>query len=158
VKIPAGVDNGMRVRAAGEGEAGTRGGPSGDLYVFVSVKSHSFFSREGDDVLCEVPISFAQAALGDEIEVPTLDGRAKLKVPEGTQTGTSFRLRGQGIPSVRGYGRGDQRVRVKVVTPTRLSAKQKEPLRDLGLSDGRANGAGGKTDFGRVKKNLSGGK
>lgn len=157
VKIPAGVDTGMRVRAAGEGEAGTRGGPAGDLYVFVTVKPHPFFQREGDDVVCEVPVSFTQAALGDEIDVPTLEGKAKLKVPEGTQTGTSFRLRGQGIPSVRGYGRGDQRVRIKVVTPTKLSAHQKELLKELGLADGDANAAGdGKTIFHRVKEAFGG--
>lgn len=132
VKIPAGVESGMRVRVAGEGEAGMRGGPPGDLYVFVTVKPHSFFERDGDDVVCEVPISFSQAALGDEIDVPTLEGKTKLKIPEGTQTGTSFRLRNLGIASVRGYGRGDQRVIVKVVTPTKLTARQKELLRELG--------------------------
>lgn len=152
VKIPAGVDNGMRVRVAGEGEAGTRGGPTGDLYVFIRVKPHELFQRDGDDVVCEVPISFSQAALGDDIEVPTLEGKAKLKIPEGTQTGTSFRLRGQGIPSVRGYGRGDQKVEVKVVTPTRLTVRQKELLRELGEVSSNGSGPQDKTLFGRVKE------
>ena len=133
----------MRVRVPGEGEAGSRGGPPGDLYVYVRIKPHSFFRREGNDVVCEIPISFAQAALGDEIDVPTLDGKAKLKIPEGTQTGTVFRLRGLGIPGIHGSGRGDQLVAVKVVTPTRLTARQRELLREFaGLSgeDGSANG------------------
>ena len=143
VNIPAGVEDGMRVRVPGEGEAGSRGGPPGDLYVYVRIKPHSFFRREGNDVVCEIPISFAQAALGDEIDVPTLDGKAKLKIPEGTQTGTVFRLRGLGIPGIHGRGRGDQLVAVKVVTPTRLTARQRELLREFaGLSgeDGSANG------------------
>lgn len=135
VDIPAGVDNDTVVPVPGEGEAGTRGGPPGDLYVFVRVKPHRFFRREGNDVVCEIPISFAQAALGDEIDVPTLDGKAKLKIPEGTQTGTVLRLRGLGIPGIRGHGRGDQRVVVKVVTPTRLTPRQRELLREFaGLS------------------------
>ncbi len=102
VKIPAGVDSGFRLRLAGEGEAGERGGPPGDLYIYITVREHEFFRREGNDVHCEVPVSFVQAALGDEIEVPTLSGTVKLKIPEGTQTGTRFRLRGQGIPDPRG--------------------------------------------------------
>lgn len=131
MKIPAGIDDGYRIRVSGEGEPGTRGGPPGDLYVFVTVRPHELFTRQGNDVYLEIPISFAQAALGAEIEVPTLDGKVKLRIPEGTQTGTSFRLRGKGIPHVRGYGRGDQHVRVKVVTPRNLSAKQKEAIRRM---------------------------
>jgi molecular chaperone DnaJ len=156
VKIPAGIESGMRVRVAGEGEAGSRGGPPGDLYVFVTVKPHSFFKRDGDDVLCEAPISFAQAALGDEIDVPTLEGKAKLKIPEGTQTGTSFRLRNLGIASVRGYGRGDQRVTVKVVTPTKLTARQKELLRELGELEANGSTNESKTIFDRVKDAVRG--
>lgn len=155
VNIPAGIDDGMRVRLSGEGEAGSRGGPPGDLYVFVRVKPHSLFHREGNDVVCEIPISFSQAALGDEIEVPTMDGKAKLKIPEGTQTGTVFRLRGLGITAVRGYGRGDQRVIIKVVTPTRLSARQRELLRELSQlsgGDGDTNGQQDKNLFRRVKE------
>lgn len=131
IKIPAGVDDGFRLRVPGEGEAGTRGGPRGDLYVYIRVRPHKFFKRVGNDVICEVPISFVQAALGDEIEVPTLEGKAELRIPEGTQTGTVFRLRGKGIPDVNGYGRGDQHVKVKVEIPTKLTEKQRELLREL---------------------------
>ncbi|MEW5865443.1 MAG: molecular chaperone DnaJ [Bacillota bacterium] len=131
VKIPAGVDSGMRVRVAGEGEAGMRGGPPGDLFVFIEVRPHEVFEREGNDIVCEVPVGVWQAALGDDIEVPALDGKASLHIPEGTQTGTLFRLRGKGIPDVHGRERGDQYVRVKVVTPTRLTEKERELLREL---------------------------
>lgn len=136
IKIPAGVDNGSRLRVPGEGEAGTRGGPRGDLYVYIRVKPHKFFKREGNDIICEIPISFVQAALGDELEVPTLEGKVGLKIPEGTQTGTVFRLRGKGIPDINGYGRGDQHVRVRVVTPTKLNEQQRELLREFGRSMG----------------------
>lgn len=128
VKIPPGVDTGTRVRLAGEGEPGDQGGPSGDLYVVVHVKEHSIFVREDTEVLCEVPISFTQAALGSQIDVPTLDGKVKMKVPAGTQTGKVFRLKGKGIPSLHGGGRGDQHVRVVVEVPTDLSAKQRALL------------------------------
>jgi len=131
VKIPAGVDSGMRVRVAGEGEAGMRGGPPGDLFVFIEVRPHEVFEREGNDIVCEVPVGVWQAALGDDIEVPALDGKASLHIPEGTQTGTLFRLRGKGIPDVHGRERGFQYVRVKVVTPTRLTEKERELLREL---------------------------
>lgn len=131
VKIPPGVDSGSRLRVAGEGEAGTRGGPRGDLYVYIHVKPHKVFKREGDDLICEMPVSFVQAALGDELEVPTLEGTAKLKVPEGTQSGTIFRMKGKGVPNVSGFGRGDQHVLVKVVTPTKLSEKQKSLLKEF---------------------------
>lgn len=131
VKVPAGVDNGIRMRVQGEGEAGVRGGPPGDVYVYITVKPHSVFTRHGNDLICEVPLSVFQAALGAEIEVPSIDGTAELRIVEGTQTGTSFRLRGKGMPDVRGRGRGDQYVKVKVITPTRLSEKEKELLREL---------------------------
>lgn len=145
VKVPAGVDDESRLRVAGEGEAGERGGPPGDLYVMISVRPHEIFRREGTDVICEVPIGFVQAALGDEVTVPTLDGPVRLKIPEGTQTGTAFRLRGKGIPHLRGFGRGDQHVRVKVITPTHLTARQKELLREFaeGYEDGGAGGEKG---------------
>lgn len=136
IKIPAGVDNGSRLRVPGEGEAGTRGGPRGDLYVYIRVKPHKFFKREGNDIICEIPISFVQAALGDELEVPTLEGKVSLKIPEGTQTGTVFRLRGKGIPDINGYGRGDQHVKVRVVTPTKLNEQQRKLLREFGRSMG----------------------
>ena len=131
VKVPPGVDTGSRLRMAGEGEGGFNGGPPGDLYVYVTLRPHKTFRRQGDNVLCDFPISFSQAALGDEVEVPTLEGKVKLTIPEGTQTGTTFRLRGRGFPKLRGYGRGDQHVKVKVVTPTNLTEEQKEWLRQL---------------------------
>lgn len=128
VKIPAGVDNGSRLRVGGEGEAGLKGGPSGDLYVYLYVKPHKFFERDGTTVLCEVPINIVQATLGAEIKVPTLDGQVTMKVPEGTQPGKVMRLKGKGIPSLRGGGRGDQLVRMKVVVPTKLTDRQKDAL------------------------------
>ncbi|WP_243386270.1 molecular chaperone DnaJ [Bacillus kexueae] len=131
VKIPAGVDDGQQLRVAGQGEPGVNGGPSGDLYVVFHVRDHEFFERNGDDIYCEMPLTFAQAALGDEIEVPTLHGKVKLKIPAGTQTGVKFRLRGKGVPNVRGYGQGDQHVVVRVVTPTNLTEKQKELLKEF---------------------------
>ncbi|HHY46890.1 MAG TPA: molecular chaperone DnaJ [Firmicutes bacterium] len=131
VKVPPGVDTGTRVRIAGAGHAGTRGGPPGDLYVRINVMPHPVFTRSGNDITCEVPIHFWQACLGDEIEVPTLDGTTRLRVPEGTQSGTSFRLKGKGLASVRGFGRGDQYVKVRIVTPTRLSARERELLKEL---------------------------
>ncbi|GIQ62273.1 chaperone protein DnaJ [Paenibacillus cisolokensis] len=131
VRIPAGVDDGAQIRLSGEGEGGLRGGPAGDLYIVIRVKPHEFFEREGDDIYCEVPLTFTQAALGDEIEIPTLTGKVKLKIPAGTQTGTYFRLKGKGVPRLRGYGQGDQHVKVTVVTPTSLTEEQKELLRQF---------------------------
>lgn len=128
VKIPAGVDNGDRVRLGGEGEAGTHGGSAGDLFVQVSVKSHPIFERHESDLLCEVPISFVTAAIGGSIEVPTLEGRVTLKIPAETQTGKSFRLRGKGMKSVRGYATGDLLCKVVVETPVNLSREQKDML------------------------------
>jgi molecular chaperone DnaJ len=128
LRIPAGVDTGSRLRSAGNGEAGWRGGSSGDLYVVLHVRSHEIFQRDGDDLLCEVPVSFVQAALGGEVEVPTLDGKTVLKVPAGTQPGTMFRLKGKGIKNVQGYGHGDLHVRIQVEVPTRLTAEQKARL------------------------------
>jgi len=130
VQIPAGVEDGTRIRLAGEGEAGLRGGPAGDLYIFLSITPHLIYQREGADLYCRVPISMVTAALGGDFEVPTIDGgRTRLKIPEGTQTGTEIRLKEKGIKHAR--GRGDQYVRVKVVTPKRLSSRQKEVLREL---------------------------
>ncbi|KTC90638.1 molecular chaperone DnaJ [Fluoribacter dumoffii] len=128
VKIPAGVDNGDRVRLSGEGEAGTHGGGPGDLYVQISVKKHAIFERHETDLHCEVPISFITAAMGGSIEVPTLEGRVTLKIPEETQTGKVFRLRGKGMKSVRGHGQGDLLCKVVVETPVNLSREQKELL------------------------------
>ena len=136
VKFPAGIDNGQTLRVRGEGSAGYNGGPSGDLMVTVSVRPHALFTRQGQDVYCEMPISFTQAACGAEVDVPTLDGKVRYTVGEGTQTGTTFRLRGKGIPFVNGRGRGDQFVTVVVETPGRLSREQKELLRRLEESGG----------------------
>lgn len=128
VSIPRGADTGTRLRIRGAGEAGRNGGPSGDLYVVVHVLPHAVFERDGNDLSLEQPISFAQAALGDEVEVPTLEEKALLKIPPGTQPGTAFRLRGQGMPDMRGYGRGDLFVRVQLIVPTHLSAAEREAL------------------------------
>jgi len=131
VKVPAGVDTGHRLRMAREGEAGERGGPPGDLYVYIHVKPHRLFKRQDDDLILEMPISFVQAALGDTIEVPTLDGKARLEIPEGTQPGTVFRLRGKGMPRLKGHGKGDLHVQVRVEIPARLTARQKEILQEF---------------------------
>lgn len=131
VKVPSGVDTGDRIRLAGEGEAGTHGAPSGDLYVQVSVKEHPIFVRDGKNLYCEMPISLVDAILGGELEVPTLDGRVKLRIPEETQTGKMFRLRGKGVAPVRGGGPGDLMCRVTVETPVNLSKKQKDILREF---------------------------
>jgi molecular chaperone DnaJ len=131
VKVPAGVEEGMRMRYAGQGEPGFFGGPSGDLYVVLHVKEHAFFERDGHHLHCSIPVSFSQAALGAEIEIPTLEGTHKLKVPEGTQSGTVFKVRGKGIPVLNGHGKGDLVVEVKVQVPTKLTKRQKELLAEL---------------------------
>ena len=136
VSIPAGIDDGQSVRVRGEGHAGTNGGTAGDLLVAVSVKPHDIFERDGANVMCEIPITFPQAALGCEIEVPTLDGKVRYNIPEGTQTGTTFRLKGKGIPYVGYKNRGDQYVTVTVETPTKLSQEQKNLLHKLAESMG----------------------
>ena len=128
VKIPPGVDTGDKIRLSGEGEASDSGGPAGDLYVAVRVKAHPIFQRDGADLQCTVPINFATAAVGGELEVPTLDGRVKLKVPAGTQTEKTFRLRGKGVKPVRGGAVGDLMCRVRVETPVHLDSKQRELL------------------------------
>ncbi len=131
LRIPAGVEHGSRLRVPGEGEAGFGNGPSGDLYVVISVKAHPFFKRQGDNVYCEIPLSITQAALGAEIKVPTLEGDHRLRVAAGTQSGAQFRLRGKGVVNVNGMGRGDQIVRVVVKIPTKLTHRQKELLEAL---------------------------
>jgi molecular chaperone DnaJ len=131
IKVPPGVDSGARLRSSGNGEAGLHGGPAGDLYVVLHVKTHEIFRREGDDLICEVPVSFAQAALGAEIEVPTLTGNAQIKIPAGTQPGTVFRLKGKGIRNVQGYGWGDLLVQVQVEVPARLNASQRAKLEEF---------------------------
>lgn len=132
VSIPAGVEDGTRIRYQGEGDAGRFGGPAGDLYIVLKVKHHKFFDREGNDLHCVVPISFPQAALGAEISLSTLDGVTKLKIPEGTQSGQEFRVRGKGVPHLNEYGRGDLIAQVVVRTPMKLTKAQKELLRELG--------------------------
>jgi molecular chaperone DnaJ len=134
VKIPAGVDEGDRIRLSGEGEAGVNGGPTGDLYVVIHLKQHEIFQRDGGNLHCEMPISFTAAALGGEIEVPTLDGSAKMKIPAETQTGATFRLRGKGIKPLRSSDHGDLMVHVVVETPVKLTEKQKELLREFDAS------------------------
>ena len=140
VKIPAGVDTGDRIRLAGEGEAGENGGPSGDLYVQIKVRPHPIFTREDSDLYCEVPINFTTAVLGGELDVPTLEGRVKLKIPAETQTGKMFRLRGKGVKSVHGGGIGDLMCRVEVETPVNLNRKQKELLEEFQRSMEEGNG------------------
>jgi molecular chaperone DnaJ len=131
LRIPAGVDTGSRLRSAGNGEAGLRGGPPGDLYVMLHVQEHEIFQRDGDDLLCEVPVSFVQATLGSEIQVPTLNGSATVKVPAGTQPGTMFRVKGKGVKNLQGYGHGDLHVRVNVEVPTHLTQEQREKLQEF---------------------------
>ena len=131
LRIPAGVDTGSRLRSTGNGEAGTRGGSPGDLYVILHVRPHEIFQRDGDDLLCEVPVSFIQATLGAEIDVPALNGKANIRVPPGTQPGTLFRLKGKGIKNVQGYGHGDLHVRVNIEVPTDLTAAQKAKLQEF---------------------------
>jgi molecular chaperone DnaJ len=131
VKIPAGVDEGDRIRLSGEGEAGTNGGPPGDLYVVIHIRAHGVFTRDHNDLHCEMPISITTAALGGEIEIPTLDGSAKIRIPPETQTGKIFRLRGKGIKGVRSAQYGDLMCHVVVETPVKLTARQKELLQEL---------------------------
>ena len=140
-KIPAGIDNGQTISIRGQGHAGKNGGPSGDLLITITVRPHELFRREGTSVLCEAPITFAQAVLGAELEIPTIDGKVKWNLPAGTQPGTTFRLKGKGIPTLQGRGRGDQYVTVKVKVPVNLNAEQKEALRAFGAAMGEAVGA-----------------
>ncbi|MFC2005062.1 molecular chaperone DnaJ [Chloroflexota bacterium] len=139
VKIPAGVENGSRVRLSGEGDAGTRGGPPGHLYLNLSVKEHKIFMRDNYDILYELPINFTQAALGTELEVPTLDGNVKLKIPAGSQTGQVFKLKNKGIPHLHGRGQGNQLVRLMVVTPESLTKRQRQLFEELAKDLGPAN-------------------
>lgn len=156
IKIPAGINDGQQLRVPGQGEPGINGGPPGDLYISFTVKPHDFFERDGDDIYCVIPITFVQAALGDEIEVPTLYGKVKLKIPAGTQSGTQFRLRGKGVKNVRGSGTGDQHITVKVVTPTKLTEKQKQLLREFAAISGDSYDEGDLSFFDKVKKAFKG--
>lgn len=152
VKVPPGVDTGSRLRVAGEGEAGERGGPAGDLYIVLIVKPHEIFTRKDDDIICEVPISFAQAALGGEIEVPSLGGPVKVKIPESTQSGKVFRVKHKGIASLHSGRRGDLKVVVKVETPTKLSKKQKDLLEEFARESGEDTTPLRKNFFSKVKE------
>lgn len=150
VKIPAGIDDGQAIPLRGQGNAGVNGGPSGDLHVIIQVRPHARLKRDGSSVLLEQEISYAQAALGAEVEVPTLDGAMNLTIPEGTQSGTVLRMRGRGVPYLRGSGRGDQFVTVRVSVPRNLTSSQKELLRQFAASMGEYDG--GKNIFGKRKK------
>ena len=152
VRIPPGVDTGSRLRSSGNGEAGLAGGQPGDLYIVLSVKEHELFERQGDDLFCEIPIKFTLAALGGSIEVPTLSGKAALKIPHGTQSGTTFRLRGRGMPSLRGGAQGDQLVRVQVEVPTVLSGEQRRLLEEFGRVSGDAAEPTSRYFFEKAKK------
>jgi molecular chaperone DnaJ len=152
VRIPPGVDNGSRLRSAGNGEAGLAGGQAGDLYIVLNVKEHELFERQDDNLFCEIPIKFTLATLGGTIEVPTLFGKASLKIPTGTQSGTTFRLREKGMPSLRGGRQGDQLVRVHVEVPTTLTAEQRKLLDDFARVSGDANEPTSKSFFEKAKK------
>ena len=152
VTIPAGIDNGQTISLRGQGNAGKNGGPAGDLLIVVSVRPHEIFRREGTSVLCEAPITFTQAVLGAELEIPTIDGRVKYSIPEGTQSGTTFRLKGKGIPGLNGRGRGDQYVTVYIETPTNLNREQKEALKKFSELLGEKNYEENKSFFGKFKK------
>lgn len=152
VRIPAGVDTGSRLRSSGNGEAGQAGCQTGDLYIVLSVKDHELFERNGDDLYCEIPIKFTLATLGGTIEVPTLFGKASLKIPAGTQSGTTFRLRSKGMPSLRGGSQGDQLVRTHVEVPTSLTDEQKQLLEDFARVSGDANEPTSKNFFEKAKK------
>ena len=152
LKIPAGIEDGSRLRSMRNGEAGMRGGPPGDLYVVVHIKEHEVFEREENNLFCEVPASFSIAALGGEINVPTLDGQAQLKIPAGTQSGTAFKLRGKGVPSLNSHTRGDLIVRVAVEVPTRLNAEQRKKLEEFSALMGEDNAPLHKSFFEKAKE------
>lgn len=152
VKVPPGVGEGTRLRFVGEGEGGRGGGPRGDLYVVLAIKPHPLFSRDEENVLCEVPLSFPQAALGCALEVPTLDGKVQMKIPAGTQPGSNFRLKGKGIPHLRGQGRGDQIVRVRIEVPKELNDEQRAILEKLAAAFGDEVHPEHKSFFDKVKE------
>ena len=156
VTIPAGVDDGQQLRVTGQGEPGKNGGPAGDLYVVFRVKPHARFERDGDDIYFELKLTFPQASLGDEIEVPTVHGKVKLKIPVGTQSGTTFRLKGKGVKNVHGYGMGDQHVVVKVITPSKLTEKQKQLLRDFAEISGDILEEQSSSLFDKIKRTIKG--
>ena len=152
LRIPAGVDTGSKLRSPGNGEAGVMGGPAGDLYVVVHVREHEIFERQGEDLTCDIPIKFTLAAIGGTIDVPTLNGKASLKIPSGTQSGTTFRLRGHGMPDLRSSRKGDQFIRVHIEVPTRLSAEQRQKLEDFAVACGDADHPVGEGFFEKAKR------
>ncbi|WP_312753072.1 molecular chaperone DnaJ [Rummeliibacillus suwonensis] len=156
VNIPAGVDDGQQLRVSGQGEAGVNGGPAGDLYIVFHVRASDKFERDGDDIYLELPITFAQAALGDEIEVPTIYGKVKMKIPAGTQSGDRFRLKDKGVKNVHGYGNGDQHIIVKIKTPKKLTEKQKELLREFASISGDIPDEQSSSLIDKLKKKFKG--
>lgn len=154
VRIPPGVDTGNKLRSSGNGEAGTAGGEAGDLYIVVHVKDHEVFERQGDDLFCEIPIKFTLATLGGTIEVPTLQGKATLKIPAGTQSATTFRLKGRGMPHLRGGAHGDQLIRVNIEVPTSLSSEQRKLLEEFARVSGDSDEPMAKSFFEKVKKHF----
>jgi molecular chaperone DnaJ len=152
VKVPEGADTGSRLKLGGEGEAAAGSGQPGDLYIIINVEPHPFFQRQGDDIICEVPVTFPQACLGGEVEVPTLYGIARMKIPAGTQAGKILRMRGKGMPNLRGYGQGDQHVRVIVEVPTKLSKEHREILKRFEEISEDDDGPLRKTFFERMKE------
>ena len=156
ITIPAGVDDGQQLRVSGQGEPGVNGGPAGDLYVVFRVKPDARFERDGDDIYYTLPLTFAQAALGDEVEIPTVQGKVKLKIPAGTQSSTKFRLKGKGVKNVHGYGVGDQHVIVKVITPKKLTEKQKQLLREFAEISGDIPEEQGSSLFDKIRTKIKG--
>ncbi|WP_438311033.1 molecular chaperone DnaJ [Sporosarcina sp. FA9] len=156
VTIPEGVDDGQQLRVSGQGEPGVNGGPAGDLYIVFRVKAHERFIREEDDIYLELGLSYPQAALGDEIEVPTVQGAVKLKIPAGTQTGTRFRLKGKGVKNVHGRGIGDQHVVVKIITPKKMSEKQKELMREFAAISGNSPEEYSSSLFDKIRRTIKG--
>ena len=151
VKVPAGIDDGQRLKLTDEGDAGKMGGPDGDLYVAIKIKEHEFFDRDGFDVHCTIPVSFSQAALGADLEVPTLNGKVSVSIPAGTQSGKKMRLRAKGIPRLGGYGEGDQILHIHVETPTKLDPEQKALFEKLAEFDGSTTNPMGKGFFDRMR-------
>ncbi len=156
VTIPAGVDDGQQIRVTGQGEPGINGGPAGDLYIMFRVQGHNEFERDGDDIYYELKLTFPQAALGDEIEVPTVHGKVKLRIPAGTQSGAQFRLKDKGVKNVHGYGTGNQYVTVKVVTPEKVTERQKQLLREFAEISGDIPEEQGSSLFDKIKKKFQG--
>ncbi len=157
VNIPAGIEDGVRIRLSGEGEAGTRGGPTGDLYIFISIKPHEFFQRDGSDLFCRIPVSMITAALGGQFEVATLDNsKARVKIPEGTQTGKQFRLKGKGMPVLRSNSQGDLYIQVVTETPQKLSRRQRELLEEFEKLSSKENSPESNGFFSRMKSFLDG--